>query len=95
MDQENLNYRNAKACHNKSHLPTKNQETQVIITTRDITGKQGTQKFQELEKLTDQLEKVIDQIDNNNLKINAKRSLNHLKTQFLDLISQNTPITNG
>ena len=97
MDQKELDYHSAKICHRKSHLSTNSQKQQIIKTTCAINKPQGNKKFKELEKLTNQLEKVIDQVDNTNpnLKISVKRSLNHFKTQFFDLITQNNPIQNG
>ncbi|KAL3854051.1 hypothetical protein ACJMK2_013333 [Sinanodonta woodiana] len=97
MNQNYLDCYSANIQYNKTRSINSSQERGKNITTRAVNLHKGNKTIKELEKLTNQIGKVIDQTENKNpnLKINVQRSLNHFKTQFFDLITLNNPIPNG
>ena len=96
MNELNITYYQAKRnfhTHRTGNSKTK-QDNKPITNSHT---KKGTKLFKELNKFITDLDKVIDPKDSqtSELKLEFQRSLNHVKTQFFNLITINEPNKNG
>ena len=96
MNELNITYYQAKR-NSQTHRTGSNKTNQNKKPISNTHTKKGTRLFKELNKFITDLDKVIDPKDTqtSELKLEFQRSLNHVKTQFFNLITINEPNKNG